>query len=168
MENSAENDLQRDVVAATPPTRLVPAQEEDQAKSGLVLPAGFANLGNTCYMNSTLQCLLCCPILANYMQSGHHSRNCSTVGFCAFCELERLSGTLRAGRARDAVRPKAIVLNVRTMGRQFRRGRQEDAHEFLRCLLDSMQKATTAALTMFRAMKSATPKATRHRRIEGA
>ena len=101
---------------------------------------GLDNMANTCFLNSTLQCLLYCPILSNYLQSAHHSRQCSAVGFCAFCALERLANRLLGGN-KATVLPKELVLNVRTMGRQFRRGRQEDAHEFLRCLLDSMQKA---------------------------
>ena len=102
---------------------------------------GLENLANTCFLNSTLQCLLYCPILSNYLQSSHHSKNCSQVGFCAFCTLEKLSAKLLITNPKDAIKPKEMVLNVRTMGKQFRRGRQEDAHEFLRCLLDSMQKA---------------------------
>lgn len=30
---------------------------QDLARSGAMLPAGFVNMGNTCYMNSTLQCM---------------------------------------------------------------------------------------------------------------
>lgn len=44
--------------------------------------AGLHNLGNTCFLNSTIQCLTYTPPLANYLLSKEHARSCewATVG----------------------------------------------------------------------------------------
>lgn len=38
--------------------------------------AGLHNLGNTCFLNATVQCLTYTPPLANYLLSREHARNC--------------------------------------------------------------------------------------------
>lgn len=38
--------------------------------------AGLGNLGNTCFLNSVLQCLLYTPPLYNYITSDDHKRKC--------------------------------------------------------------------------------------------
>lgn len=42
--------------------------------------AGLHNLGNTCFLNSTVQCLTYTPPLANYLLSKEHARNCEWEG----------------------------------------------------------------------------------------
>jgi len=37
---------------------------------------GLVNLGNTCFLNSVIQCLTYTPPLANYLLSGEHKKNC--------------------------------------------------------------------------------------------
>lgn len=111
--------------------------------------AGLANLGNTCFMNAVMQCLTHTPPLASFCLAGEHRRyKTAASGFNAIFEMgEHVTRALNApGRA---IAPVAFVKNLRALSKTFRKGRQEDAHEFTRCLLDAMHK---------RCVESARPK----------
>ncbi|KAL4589899.1 hypothetical protein LXL04_002811 [Taraxacum kok-saghyz] len=101
--------------------------------------AGLENLGNTCFLNSVLQCLTYTEPLAAYLQSGKHQVSCRKAGFCALCAIQKhVSRALQAtGRS---VAPKDLVSNLRCISRTFRNSRQEDAHEYMVNLLESMHK----------------------------
>ncbi|KNC83659.1 hypothetical protein SARC_04092 [Sphaeroforma arctica JP610] len=100
---------------------------------------GLGNNSNTCFLNSVLQCLTHTPPLANYLMSGEHVRNCrSQRTACAMCEMEahvKIAFTTK----HSSVYPKKIVNNLKVWAKHFRKGRQEDAHEFLRLFVDAMQ-----------------------------
>ncbi|KAL6051711.1 Ubiquitin carboxyl-terminal hydrolase [Balamuthia mandrillaris] len=109
------------------------------------LGPGLHNLGNTCFLNSVLQCLTYTPPLANYCLQRSHSKTCRRVGFCAFCTMEgHIAKALKTPGG--AFAPKPIVANLRAIVRHFRLGRQEDAHEFLRYLVESLHKASLPKL----------------------
>lgn len=101
--------------------------------------AGLQNLGNTCFLNSVLQCLTYTEPLAAYLQSGRHKISCRTAGFCSLCSIQKhVSQALEStGRI---LAPKDLVSNLRCISRNFRNARQEDAHEYMVNLLESMHK----------------------------
>lgn len=43
---------------------------------------GLINMGNTCFLNSTLQCLSYTPPLANYLLSHQHKEQCKWMSRC--------------------------------------------------------------------------------------
>ncbi|KAM0943436.1 putative ubiquitinyl hydrolase 1 [Dioscorea sansibarensis] len=101
--------------------------------------AGLENLGNTCYLNSVLQCLTYTEPFAAYLQSGKHKSLCHTAGFCAMCALQ--SHVMDALRSTGKIlSPLHLVKNLRCISRNFRNSRQEDAHEYMVNLLESMHK----------------------------
>ncbi|XP_069728672.1 ubiquitin carboxyl-terminal hydrolase 17-like protein 6 [Phaenicophaeus curvirostris] len=102
--------------------------------------AGLRNVGNTCFLNATIQCLTYTPPLANYLLSREHSRTCLRDEFCMLCAMEHHI-TWVFGSSGSAIRPVAIIGVINEIAEHFCFGRQEDAHEFLRFTVDAMQRA---------------------------
>lgn len=101
---------------------------------------GLVNDGNTCYLNSALQCLAYCPPFYHYVMERSHKRQCTKTGFCSLCcvctLVEKLHGV---EPSRQPVLPSVLLNNLRAVAPSMRRHRQEDAHEWLRFLINSLQ-----------------------------
>ncbi|XP_010539169.1 PREDICTED: ubiquitin carboxyl-terminal hydrolase 15-like [Tarenaya hassleriana] len=100
-------------------------------------PRGLVNCGNSCYANAVLQSLTCTKPLVAFLLRRLHSRTCCRKDWCLMCELEQhvmmlreIGGPLSASR---------ILSHMRSINCQIGDGSQEDAHEFLRLLVASMQ-----------------------------
>lgn len=114
-------------------------------------PLGLKNLGNSCYLNSVLQCLCYTPPLGQFCLSSQHSSRCKNwaVGGekeCPFCILERqITRCLSFEGPSEA--PSKIHKCLTLFADSFRWGRQEDAHEFLRYVIDACHNSCLKLLT---------------------
>ncbi|KAJ6753944.1 UBIQUITIN CARBOXYL-TERMINAL HYDROLASE 15 [Salix purpurea] len=100
-------------------------------------PRGLVNCGNSCYANAVLQCLTCTKPLIIFLLHRSHSRACCGKDWCLMCELEQHVMMLR--ECGGPLSPSRILLHMRKINCQIGDGSQEDAHEFLRLLIASMQ-----------------------------
>eukprot|EP00258_Populus_trichocarpa_P029921 XP_024445940.1 ubiquitin carboxyl-terminal hydrolase 23 isoform X2 [Populus trichocarpa] len=73
------------------------------------------------------------------MHSVKHQNSCHVAGFCALCAIQKHVSRALQSSGRSLV-PKDLVSNLRCISRNFRNARQEDAHEYMVNLLESMHK----------------------------
>ena len=123
-----------------PKERLAPFLKWSKIRS---IGPGLINMGNTCFLNSVLQCLFYTTPLAEFLLSKEHSKRCraSRDEFCGLCVLERLMQKVHR-QGESVLRPIELVSRIKAVGKHFRPGRQEDSHEFLRLFIETMQKAS--------------------------
>ncbi|GMP87089.1 hypothetical protein CsSME_00039617 [Camellia sinensis var. sinensis] len=145
----------------------MPLQEETVAKvSDSVSPywsseakpamsAGLANLGNTCFLNAILQCFTHIVPLVQGLSfdlelefAGDNER------FCVICTLRDHIEYSIASMDR-VVSPWKLVDNLNYISSNFRRFQQEDAHEFLQCLLDRLDSCCIYSQTKDTSLPSA-------------
>ncbi|XP_051115464.1 ubiquitin carboxyl-terminal hydrolase 21-like [Andrographis paniculata] len=100
---------------------------------------GMANLGNSCFLNSVLQCLLhTAPLLNSILFSKHVIQSQCVHGFCLVCSLQHLI-ELSLTASENVIFPSGIVNNLCYISSIFKPFQQEDANEFFQCFLDKLE-----------------------------
>jgi ubiquitin carboxyl-terminal hydrolase 8 len=123
------------------PNALKSKELLDEEFGGL---AGFLNLGNTCYINSALQCLTNTQPLVDYFLAGiyeHEINSDNPAGTRG--ELARGIGEIICIQwlgDYEKIAPKYLVSVCQTYSPQFSVNEQHDSHEFLVSLLDKLHE----------------------------
>lgn len=105
---------------------------------------GLSNLGNTCFMNSILQCLSSTPGLAEYFLSRKYEEDVPKVSRLvdSFAEVIDELWTRAIG---GAVVPLSLKTEIGRRAPQFVGYSQQDSQEFLRFLVDGLHEDTNMA-----------------------
>lgn len=109
---------------------------------------GLQNLGNTCYMNSALQCLVHIPELTDYFLSNYYQRDINEnnpLGYGgtvanSFGDLISLLFDSRRTFNHSSTNPKDFKYTIGRHNRSFAGYAQQDSQEFIAFLLDALHE----------------------------
>ncbi|XP_026734815.1 ubiquitin carboxyl-terminal hydrolase 2-like isoform X2 [Trichoplusia ni] len=106
---------------------------------------GLRNIGNTCFMNSVLQCLSNTKPLLEYLQDDKYTDDINTSLSCMKGALIKAFGSLikelwRSGERDAVVNTTSFKSQVQRFAPRFMGYSQQDAQEFLRYLLEGLHE----------------------------
>ncbi|XP_042330625.1 ubiquitin carboxyl-terminal hydrolase 2 isoform X2 [Sceloporus undulatus] len=110
---------------------------------------GLRNLGNTCFMNSILQCLSNTKELRDYCLQNQYVRdlnNNSRMQMALMAEFAKLIQALWTSSPNESVSPSEFKTQIQRYAPRFVGYNQQDAQEFLRFLLDGLHSEVNRVL----------------------
>ncbi|KAJ7304976.1 hypothetical protein JRQ81_010704 [Phrynocephalus forsythii] len=110
---------------------------------------GLRNLGNTCFMNSILQCLSNTKELRDYCLQNQYLRdlnNNSRLQMALMAEFAKLIQALWTSSPNESVSPSEFKTQIQRYAPRFVGYNQQDAQEFLRFLLDGLHSEVNRVL----------------------
>ncbi|XP_013859429.1 ubiquitin carboxyl-terminal hydrolase 2 [Austrofundulus limnaeus] len=124
---------------------LILNQAKNKSPQGLV---GLKNLGNTCFMNSILQCLSNTSELRDYCLRNVHRIDLKTScrnNTALMEEFAKLTQSLWMSVNKEAISPSDFRSQIQRFAPKFVGCNQQDAQEFLRFLLDGLHNEVNRA-----------------------
>jgi len=102
---------------------------------------GLYNMGNTCFMSVVLQSLIHNPFVrAYYLAEGHKSLDCEREA-CISCALDEIFNEFHSQEKAEGYGLVAMLQSSWRTGGSLAGYQQQDAHEYLQFLLNSLHSA---------------------------
>src|SRR6218665_687712 len=104
---------------------------------------GLRNLGNTCYFNAAMQCLMSTPILRSQVAQSARNKEVTNAFITFVSPIDPENGSVS-----NALDPRPLLQAFCAKVPRFRGSDQHDSHELLRHFLDQLRQEERTSWTL--------------------